>query len=280
MPNVVLSLIALALASAVSAAEPFRLAIMQATKGEAEKYAPLVPYLKLKGVEASLVGMKSYQDAAAKFSAGEADAMFSGSGVAAGLILKGLAQPSVRPENAEGISTYWATIVAKAGTAAVTDPKVLDGKKVLTCALASSGEIYLRALTRSAGVKPEILIAPSHGAALAALDKGQADYAVVKNRVWDKEKAKYAGLAEVGKDVGENPDTVLMISGKADQTVADAVRAALLSLEADASPEAKAVKESLKLARFIPTGADAYSHSLEILQKAGADKDWAFTFAP
>jgi ABC-type phosphate/phosphonate transport system substrate-binding protein len=272
--------ILLCVAVTAGAAEPFRLAIMQATKGEAEKYTPLVPYLKTKGVEASLVGMKTYQDAAAKFAAGEADAMFSGSGVAAGLILKGLAQPSVRPENAEGISTYWATIVAKAGTAAVADPKALDGKKVLTCALASSGEIYLRALTRSAGAKPEILIAPSHGAALAALDKGQADYAVVKNRVWDKEKAKYAGLAEVGKDTGENPDNVLMVSVKADQAVATRVCEALLALAADESAEAKAVKESLKLAKFIATAPAAFAHSLEILQKAGADKDWAFTFAP
>jgi ABC-type phosphate/phosphonate transport system substrate-binding protein len=266
------------LAVAASAAEPFRLAIMQATKGEAEKYAPLVPYLKSKGVEASLVGMKSYQDAATKFSAGEADAMFSGSGVAAGLLMKGLAQPSVRPVNAEGISTYWATIVAKTGTPAVTDPKALDGKKVLTCALASSGEIYLRSLTRSVGVKPEILIAPSHGAALAALDKGQADFAVVKNRVWDKEKSKYAGLVEVGKDLGENPDNTLMVNAKADQAIAAKVRDALLAIETDTSAEAMAVKDSLKLAKFIPTGADAFTHSLEILQKAGADKGWTFTF--
>ena len=99
-------------------------------------------------------------------------------------------------------------------------------------------------------------------AALAALDKGQADFAVVKNRVWDKEKSKYAGLAEVGKDLGENPDNTLMVSAKADQAIAAKVRDALLAIEADTSAEAKAVKDSLKLAKFIPTGADAFTHSL------------------
>jgi ABC-type phosphate/phosphonate transport system substrate-binding protein len=268
----------LILASTVQAADGFRLAIMQATKGEAEKYAPLVPYLKLHGVEATLVGMKSYQDAAQKFAAGEADGMFSGSGVAGTLIIKGLATPCVRPVGADGNSTYWATVVAKAGTPAVTDGKAFDGRKVLCCALASSGEFYLKSLVNAGGAKPEILIAANHGAAIAALDKGQADYAVVKNRVWDKEKSKYPGLAEVGKDTGENPDNTLMISGKADAAVAAKVREALLALEKADAPESKAAKDSLKVVRFILTTEADFSHNLKMLAAAGVTKD--FTFAP
>jgi ABC-type phosphate/phosphonate transport system substrate-binding protein len=262
----------------LSAADNFRLAIMQATKGEAEKYAPLVPYLKLHGIDATLVGLKNYQDAAQKFSAGEADGMFSGSGVAGTLIIKGLATPSVRPVGADGNSTYWATIIAKAGTAPVTDGKAFDGKKVLCCALASAGEFYLKSLIHAGDAKPEILIAANHGAALAGLAKDQADYAVVKNRVWDKEKAKYPGLAEVGKDDGANPDNTLVVSIKADQAVAGKVRDALLALEKADSPEAKAARESLKVVRFIPTTAEDFAHNLKMLAAAGVTKD--FQFAP
>jgi ABC-type phosphate/phosphonate transport system substrate-binding protein len=266
----------LSMASAAQAADGFRLAIMQATKGEAEKYAPLVPYLKMHGVDATLVGMKNYQEAAQKFAAGEADGMFSGSGVAGTLIIKGLASPCVRPVGADGNSTYWATIVAKAGTPAIADGKAFDGKKVICCALASSGEFFLKSLVNAGGAKPEILIAPNHGAALAALDKGQADFAVVKNRVWDKEKAKYPGLAEVGKDSGENPDSTLIISAKAEAAVAAKVRDALLGLEKSETAEAKALKESLKAVRFIATTEADFAHNLKLLAGAGVTKEFAF----
>jgi ABC-type phosphate/phosphonate transport system substrate-binding protein len=269
-------LLLLACTSVLQPADTFRLAIMQATKGEAEKFAPLVPFLQKHGVTATLVGMKSYQDAAQKFAAGEADGMFSGSGVAGTLIIKGLATPCVRPVGADGTSTYWATILAKAGTPAVTDGKIFDGKKVLCCALASSGEFYLKSLVRAGGANPQILIAANHGAAITALDKGQADYAVVKNRVWDKEKAKYPALAEVGQDTGENPDNTLMISAKADPALAARIRDALLGLASSDGAEAAAVKDSLKVARFIVTTEADFGHNLKLLAAAGVTKDFAF----
>ncbi len=59
----------------------FKIAIMQAKKGEAKKYAPLVAYMKDKGVEVSLIGAKSYNDAAQKFSAGKVDVLLRESSV-------------------------------------------------------------------------------------------------------------------------------------------------------------------------------------------------------
>jgi len=267
------------LMSASAKAAEFKIIIMQDDKGAVEKYQPLLAYLKKNGVDATLVGAPNYTAAAKMFTAGEGDAMFSGSGVAGTLIIKDIATPSVRPLTKEGYSTYWAVIIGQKGSPKFTaSADYFRGKRVIFCAVASSGEIFYHSIPNIKTAKATTLIAASHGAAIDALARGAADIAIVKNRVWDKKKGDYPTLEVVGEDKGENPDMTLMISRKADPKIASKVSALLLSLKDDNTPEAQTVKERLSIQGFIKTTKEDFRHTLSLLKKAGVTKAFDFKF--
>lgn len=262
----------------LSLADQFKIAIMQDQKDAAQKFKPLVDYLKKRGIDVSFVGTPNYTVAANLFSDGKADAMFSGSGVAGTMIIKDVSYPVVRPLSKDGMSTYWAVILAPKGSPKYTGSSdYFKGKKVIFCSLASSGEFYFHAI---GGHKTaaQMLNAASHGAAIDALSKGAADMAVVKNRVWDKMKAQYPNLEAVGEDTGENPDGTLIVAKKVDLTLADKVKKALLALNDENSPEAKAVLESMNIKGYVETAEKDFSHTIALLKKAGVDKAFDFSY--
>jgi ABC-type phosphate/phosphonate transport system substrate-binding protein len=252
--------------------KPFTIGVMQAQKGDAQKYGALMEYLKAKGIQAQIIGLPGYAEARKSFLAGDLDAMFAGSGVAGEMLLKGEAAPLVRGQTKDKISTYWAVIVARKGTPAYTgDPSIFEGKKVICTAVASSGEYFYKAIIAGAGktINAKLLIAPSHNAAIEAVANDAADYAIVKNRVWDKLKGKYDQLEQVGSDKGENPDGTLMVSVKADQQIAGQIASAMLAVGEDTSESAVAVKSKLGIECFIKTDRTDFSHTLQLLQQAG-----------
>lgn len=260
-------------------AEQFKLVIMQDEKGAAQKYAPLADYLKTKGVDITLIGAPDYVKAAQMFAAGEADGMFSGSGVAGTMLIKGLADPVVRPVSKDGNSTYWAVVIAPKGAAKFTgSADYFAGKKVMLTSLASSGEIYFHSVSGADSVKANVMKAASHGAAIDALSRGVGDLAIVKNRVWDKEKGKYSNLAVVGEDNGANPDSTLIVSKKANAGAVKKVSTALLGLKGDSSSAANAVRDSLNTKEYIATTMADFKHTLELLKKAGVDSSFQFAF--
>ncbi len=261
----------------VSLADQFRIAIMQDQAGVAEKFKPLLLYLSKKGIEATLVPTQDYRTAAGMFVVGSADAMFSGSGVAGFMILKDIAVPSVRPVDKNGHSTYWAVVIAKKGAPKFTgSADYFSGKKVVFTSLASSGDFYFHSLPSIEQTKVIEIKAASHGAALAALDKGEADVAIVKNRVWDGIKDKYPNLALVGEDKGQNPDGTLIVSKKIPPTLEARISDALLALKEDSSAEADSVKQSLGIRGYIRTTLKDFDHTLSLLRKAGVDKTLNF----
>jgi len=266
-------------AATIAQAESFKMVIMQDEKGAAQKYAPLATYLKTKGVDVTLVGAPDYVKAAQMFSSGEADGMFSGSGVAGIMLIKGVANPVVRPVSKDGSSTYWALVIAPTGAAKFNgSADYFAGKKVLFTSLASSGEIYYHSLPGANAVKATLLKAASHGAAIDALSKGAADVAIVKNRVWDKEKSRYPGLAKVGEDTGENPDNTLIVSKKANGETVAKISSALLGLKDDGSAGANAVKDTLGVREYIKTTEADFKHNLGLLKSAGIDASFKFAF--
>lgn len=265
-----------AFGAAVQAAE-VKIGIMQAQAGDARKYQPLLDYLAKKGLPATFVTANTYPAAADMFAKGQVDAMFSGSGIAGAMIIKDVAEPLVRPVGQDGISTYSAAVIVKKPGAKFTHSNdYFSGKRVIFTSLASSGEFYFRSL--GASKAKEIMQAASHGAALDALSRGQADIAIVKNRVWDKEKAKYTGLERVGGDSGENPDNALIVSKKFSKAGADKLAAILSGLGSDESAEAKAVKDSMKISKFIRTTANDFKSTLALLKKAGVTKSFSFKY--
>jgi len=265
-----------AVGAAAQAAE-VKIGIMQAQAGDARKYQPLLDYLAKKGLPATFVTANTYPAAADMFAKGQVDAMFSGSGIAGAMIIKDVAAPLVRPVGLDGNSTYSAAVIVKKPGAKFTPSNdYFSGKRVIFTSLASSGEFYFRSL--GASKAKEVMQAASHGAALDALSRGQADVAIVKNRVWEKEKAKYAELELVGRDNGENPDNTLIVSKKFSKASADKFAAILLDLEGDTSAEAKAVKDSLKITKFIKTTSNDFKSTLALLKKAGVTKSFNFKY--
>jgi ABC-type phosphate/phosphonate transport system substrate-binding protein len=258
-------------------AADLRIAIVQAQAGDARKYQPLVAYLATKGVNASFVAAPDYRGAADLFAKGGVDAMFGGSGIAGTMIVKGLARPAALPLVASGASTYHAVVVAPKGSPAFTGASGwFDGKRVIFAALASAGEFFFHSVGPS---KPAATLkAASHGAAIDALARGQADVAIVKNHVWNAEKAKYPNLAEVGADGGENPDGSLIVSTKLSAAAAQEVVAALVALEKEASPAATAAKDSLKVRGYAAASEKDFAHTLALLAKAGVTPAFAFSF--
>ena len=261
------------------AAETFRIAIMQAQKGAAEKFAPLEQYLNKRGVEVELVPTADYTQAAHMFAEGKADGMFSGSGVAGTMIIKDLAYPVVRPVNLQGVSTYWAVVIAPKGAAPfVPDAAYFKGKRVVYCALASSGEFFFRSLPGALEGARSTAIAPSHQAAAEAVAKGEADVAIIKNLVWNNLKAQYPGLVEVGSDAGQNPNDALIISKQTDPAFVKRLTGLLLKLQSDESAEAKSARTGLNILGYVLTSANDFQHTLELLRNSGVDPNFDFHF--
>lgn len=256
-------------------AAELKIGIVQAQAGEARKYQPLLEYLAKQGVPAAFVTAPDYRAAADMFANGGVDAMFGGSGIAGSMILKGLADPLVRAIAADGTSTYRAVVVAPKGSLAFRGvAEDFAGKRVICAALASAGEFFVHSLGPPRAAS--ILKAASHGAALDALSRGQADVAVVKNHVWEKEKRKYPALEKVGEDTGENPDGSLVVSKKVSPDTARVLAASLLALGADRSAGAAAAKAALGITGYVAAADADYAHTLALLKRAGVTREFAF----
>jgi ABC-type phosphate/phosphonate transport system substrate-binding protein len=276
-----LTLAVILTAAGQAQAQAVRIAIMQAQAGDAEKYKPLVAYLAKGGLTATFVTAKDYPAAATMFTKGEVDAMFTGSGIAATLMVKDLADPIARPIGKDGHSTYWAVVIGPKGSPAAFTGKAdfFQGKRVALTPLASSGEFYYRSLPGAGNATCTLLKTTSHAAALDAVMRGQADYAIIKNRVWDSTSAKFSPLAKLGEDkAGENPDGTLMVSRRADKALGPKLLSTLLALKVDASAEAAAVKAGLAITHFVPTGKNDFQHTVGLLRKAGVTKDFSWSF--
>jgi len=262
------------------AVDELRIAIMQDDKDAAKKFKPLEDYLLKKGFKFTFVTAQNYSNAAYMFKSGAVDAMFSGSGIAGIFMMKGLAEPIVRPLGKDGSSTYHAVILAKKGTPPYTgDASYFKGKKVVFTALASSGEIFYYSVVRDHSIsKSNILMMASHGVAIDALSKGAADIAIVKNHVWDKHAKNYPDLMKVGEDREENPDGTLIVSKKTDAEVVAKLAKELTGLKSDKSPDAKAVLDEMGIKGYLTTTAKDFKHTIELLKKAGVDESFDFRF--
>lgn len=267
------TIFSLALGQNTVTAGVFKIGIMQAQAGAAKKYAPLETYLLKENVQVKFVPFNTYKEAAQLFAKGDVDGMFSGSGVAGAFILKGLAKPLVRPVDNQGRSTYWAVIVGRKGEKPFTgDSGYFFNKRVTFSAMASSGEFYFRALPGINNVGAQTSIANNHQAAIEKLSKGEADFAIIKNTVWDSLKLQYPNLTQVGQDGGQNPNETLIISNKISPETIKEVLNALLSV--GQNPAAAAVREKMAIKAFQLTTTNDFAHTLSLLKRAGVTADY------
>lgn len=253
----------------------FKIGIMQAQTGAAKKYESLENYLLKENVHVKFVTFNNYQEAAQLFEKGAVDGMFSGSGVAGALILKGLVKPLVRPVDKQGRSTYWAVVIGNKGNAPFSgDATYFKGKRVSYSAMASSGEFFYRAIQGIDKVGAQGLVAGNHQAAIDMVNKGEADFAIVKNMVWDSLKTKYPNLEQTGQDGGQNPNETLIVSNKTSpETIKDVLKA-LLAVEK--SPQAATVRDNMSIKGFLLTTTNDFSHTLLLLKQAGITANYDF----
>lgn len=264
------------LAGGASAAQPFKIGIMQAQAGTAKKFAPLESYLAGKGGEVKFVPIANYPTAAKLFSRRDIDGMFSGSAVAGILILKGSATPLVRPVDPQGRSKYWAVVIGRKGGAAFTARQAdyFAGKKVAFPGLASAGDFFFKSLQGAAEVNVTTVIAANHEEALEKLSRGEVDYAIVKNTVWEALQGKYPDFALLGQDPAQNPhDTLIVAKGTGAET-SKALSVALMGIEAD--PHAAEVRLSLGIKGFTVTSPADFSTTLGLLKRAGVTAQYEF----
>jgi len=262
-----------ALGQGTATAEVFRIGIMQAQTGAAKKFEPLETYLLKENVQVKFVPLSNYKEAAQLFARGDVDGMFSGSGVAGVFILKGLVKPLVRPVDNQGRSTYWAVVIGRKDEKPFTgDAGYFLNKRLTFSAMASSGEFFYRALPGINNIDAQVSIAGNHQDAIEKLSKGEADFAIVKNTVWDSLKSKYPALTKVGQDGGQNPNETLIISNKTSPETIKAVLMALLSVETN--PAAAIVRESMAIKGFQLTTTNDFAHTLSLLKRAGVTADY------
>jgi ABC-type phosphate/phosphonate transport system substrate-binding protein len=277
--SVLIVTFAIILTQGLAQASHFTIAIMQDEKDAAQKYKALEAYLAHKGIQLSFVETPSYSAAAAMFAEGKADAMFSGSAIAGIFIMKEIATPLVRPLSKDNISTYHAIVLGPKGSPKFSGhADYFKGKKVAFTALASSGEVYFQSIPYIKLAQADVLKLPSHGTCIDALSKGAVNFAIVKNRVWERHKKEYPRIEVVGEDAEENPDDTLIVSLKADAGVASKVSTALLELKTETSPEAKSARDHMEIKGFIKTTTVDFKHTMELLHKAGVSKSFNFQF--
>jgi len=239
---------------------------------ESPKYAALADYLKLHLENIDNIKLQTaadYPAAVGMFKSGEVDGMFSGSFVAAIFIKKGVAVPVVRPVTKEGVSMYKALIIAQEGKPEIKNFRDLDGKKIAYCALASSGEVFIRGLIK--GDKPEDhytpMIMKSHGVAVKAVMSGDADVAVVKDLVYG-DGVDFPGTIIVGADSAGNPNNTLIMRPTIYEKYGQSIEEALSAVENDDSPAAVALKNVFNIKGFVKTNDNDFVHTFENLKKA------------
>lgn len=269
-------LLGLTIFSAVQAAD-LRVVLRRSQEAEVKKYQALIDYLGKRGVAMSFVLVPGYPEAAQKFNDGSVDAMFGGSGVSCAMMVKGVAEPFARMVYSEAPDTYSAVVVARKGSPAFDGSAAwFAGKRVAFQPLASGGEFFFRSLGPSKA--KAILLVDSHRSALEAMARGDADAAVVKNHTWNKEKASFADLVQVGQDKGVNPDGPIVLSVKTPPALRKTLLDALLALEADSSAEATAAKKALKIRGFAKATPKDFRHTMGLVERSGVTKDFDYKF--
>lgn len=270
-----------AILPASSGAAQLRIAFTHDQEKAVQKYIPLMDYLAKKGVVPSYEEVKDYSAAATLFASGGVDAIFCGSGVAGAFMISELAVPLVRPVNTDGHSTSRAVVLAPKGSPMFDDlAEYFRGKKVIFTSLDSAGEFYFDSIPGATQTDAIRIKADSHGDAIEALDKGQADIAIVKNTVWDSVQSRYPNLSVVGEDKGENPDNTMIVSVNMPISLRSKMAADLVALQSDPSPEAQAAKKSMKISGFIKTTDKDFEHTLALLKKAGVTRSFLFAQKP
>ena len=174
-----------------------------------------------------------------------------------------------------GISHYHSLLITKRNTP-YQGINSLKGKRITYVTEASSGEMYARKLfggKAPASVENTAYIpSKSHELAISFLQVGRADFAFVKDLVWEENKWRYPDLQVVDEDDGENPNNVFLVSPAVYADYGKELKEILLNIHADPDPQAQQLLSYLNLKKFIATSyPESFSHTAQLVEDAGID---------
>ncbi|MCW8826240.1 MAG: phosphate/phosphite/phosphonate ABC transporter substrate-binding protein [Gammaproteobacteria bacterium] len=218
---------------------------------------------------------RSYRYTGEKFESGQVNAFIGGSFLSYILCARDLAVPIARGESLDGTSSYHSVLLSRRNTP-YNGVSSVKGKRITYVTEASSGEFYARKLF--GGKEPTTvdgttyIPSKSHELAIRFLRVGRADFAFVKNLVWEEIKEQYPELHMVDQDDGENPNNVFLVSKRVYNEYGDELQKLVLDLHNDPDPMAQHLMKVLNLKRFVATEyPQNFNHTAQLVEDAGID---------
>lgn len=243
-----------------------------------KRYKPLLKYISEKiDVPVSMKIYDSYFKVIEALRDGSADMAFVGSldYVIANSVAK--AEVLVRPEWADGVSTYSGLIFTRKGTSLTADPTTWKGRKMaLVHEFTTAGDLFQRYYLAERGfLNPEKLLKEidyegSHDAAVMMVLKGEADIGGAKDLV-------YKRLARENKEVLENivvlaeservPSNGLVVSTSINEKMKKKLKNILLGM--DKGDAGRSVLTMFGARRFLDTDREDYKAVYRMMESLG-----------
>ena len=243
-----------------------------------KRYLPLMKYISEKiNVPIRMKIYESYFKIIESLREGDADLAFVGSlnyviahDVAGAEVL-------VRPEWADGVSTYSGLIFARKGTGLTGDPSTWKGKKMaLVHKITTAGDLFQRNYMAKRGfLKPKKLLAEidyegSHDAAVMMVLKGDAHIGGAKDLIFKRLASENRELKENLVVLAESdrvPSNGLVVSSSIDGETKNRLKSVLLGMDKDA--EGRAVLAGFRAKRFLDTDNEDYKAVYRMMESIG-----------
>lgn len=244
-----------------------------------ERYQPLANYLRAKtGIEVKLKVLSRYGNIVDNFKSAELDGAFFGSFTyALGHARLGLTVLA-RPEDANGVSTYYGVIFVRKDSG-IRTAKAMKGKRFAFVDKATTAGYLLpleyfrnNAIADYKTYFREAYFAGTHEDAIYDVLNRKADIGAAKNTVYQR-LANADG--RITRDLlilarsPEVPENGLAVRGDIGEPIKAALKAALIDMDKDAA--GKQVLEAFGARRFVATSDSDYQPVFDYARAAGID---------
>ncbi len=244
-----------------------------------ERYEPLVKYLSGKiGIRVELIILSRYGNIINNFVSGKMDGAFFGSFTYALAHSKLGLEIMARPENIEGISTYYGLIFTRKDSR-IRTAKDMEGKIFAFVDKATTaGYLLPQAYFKKHGIEnyknylKETYFTGTHEGVINDVISGKADIGAAKDTVFyrvAKNNSRIMDELVVLERSPDVPENGLAVRKDLDVALKNKIKKALLDMHNDAS--GKEVLKKFGAKRFIKTTTDDYEPVFEYAKEIGLD---------
>ncbi len=244
-----------------------------------ERYQPLANYLRAKtGIEVKLKVLSRYGNIIDNFKSAELDGAFFGSFTYALAHARLGLTVLARPEDANGISTYYGVIFVRKDSKIKTATAMKGKRFAFVDKATTAGYLLPLEFFRNNGIGDykayfrEAYFAGTHEDAIYDVLNRKADVGAAKNTVYER-LANADG--RITRDLlilarsPEVPENGLAVRGDLEDSIKDALKAALIGMDKD--PAGREVLDAFGSRRFIATSDRDYQPVLDYARDARID---------